>query len=137
MKVKHILFTAGLVALFTGCNKDDQAFRLKTVTLNAHREGKYPGELLSIRIVDAADTAHVLGTTKGYPANLPLPVTLSVSPNFKWELYKQSFYVQLLGDSTGLIGSCKVNMDNYKIIFPLEMEVESEAVNVTLSGKWD
>jgi hypothetical protein len=137
MNVKHILLIAGLVALFTGCNKEDQAFKLKTVTVNAHRAGNYSRELLSIRIVDAADTAHVLGATKGYPANLPLPVTLSVSPDFKWELYKQSFYVQLLGDSTGLIGSCRVNMDNYKIIFPLEMEVENEDMNVTLSGKWD
>jgi len=28
-------------------------------------------------------------------------------------------------------------MDNYKITFPLEMEVENEDLKVTLNGKWD
>jgi hypothetical protein len=28
-------------------------------------------------------------------------------------------------------------MDNYKIIFPLEMDVENEDMKVSLAGKWD
>lgn len=125
-----------LVILFSSCSKENQEFKIKTVTLNSHQEGKYPQELLRVRFLDGSDTQHILGVTSGYPANLPLPVVLSVTPAFKLKLYKQPCYVQIWGDSTGLIGSCKVNMDKYKIIFPLEMEVQSPGINVTLSGQW-
>jgi len=43
----------------------------------------------------------------------------------------------LWADSTGLISSQKMNMDSYKIIFPLEMDVKNKDMDVTLSGNWD
>jgi hypothetical protein len=136
-KMKHITATIALVLLFISCNKKGQDFKINTVTLTAHRPLQYRQELLYVRFLDGADSQQVLGVTSGYPANLPLPATLLVNPAFKLRLYKQPCYVQLWGDSTGLIGSCKVNMDDYKIIFPLEMEVANADMKVTLHGKWD
>jgi hypothetical protein len=135
--MKHIIATIALAGLFAGCNKKGQDFKIKSVTLTAHRAIQYPQQLLRFRFLDGADSSQVIGVTSGYPANLPLPVTLLVEPAFKLKLYKNPCYVQLWGDSTGLIGSCRVNMDNYKIIFPLEMDVANDDLKATLTGKWD
>lgn len=134
--MKHLLFALILVILISGCSKKNEEFKIATVTLNGHQTGKYPQELLSVRFLDGTDSQRVLGVTSGYPANLPLPATLAVDPGFKIQLYKQPCYVQVWGDSSGLIGSVKVNMDLYKIIFPLEMEVKDAGMDVTLSGQW-
>lgn len=109
--MKHIRLALILVILFSSCSKENQEFKIKTITLNSHREGKYSQELLRVRFLAGSDSQRILGVTSGYPANLPLPVALSVTPAFKLKLYKQPCYVQLWGDSTGLIGSCKVNAE--------------------------
>jgi len=135
--MKYIIATIALVMVLTSCNKKGQDFKLRSVTLLAHRPLQYQQELLRVKFLDGADSQKVIGITSGYPANLPLPATMMVDPSFKLKLYRQPCYVQLWGDSTGLIGTCKVNMDDYKIIFPLEMEVANSDMKVTLTGKWD
>jgi hypothetical protein len=135
--MKYIIATIALVMVLTSCNKKGQDFKIKSVTLLAHRPLQYQQELLRVKFLDGADSQKVIGVTSGYPVNLPLPATMLVDPSFKLKLYHQPCYVQLWGDSTGLIGTCKVNMDDYKIIFPLEMEVVNSDMKVTLTGKWD
>lgn len=130
--MKHSLF---FVLLLAGCSKKNKEFTLKSVTLNSHAAAS-PSELLYVRFLDGADTQHVLATTTAYPAGLPLPAVLSVHPAFELPLYKHPFFVQLWGDSSGLIGTAKIDMDEYKIIFPLEMEVKSADLDVTVSGAW-
>lgn len=124
-----------LLLLF-GCSKKNKEFTLKTVTLNSHRALTSPSEPLRIRFLDGADTQHILATTAAYPASLPLPAVLSVHPAFQLPLYKHPFFVQLWGDSTGLIGTAELDMDDYKIIFPLEMEIKGADLDVTVSGGW-
>ena len=135
--MKHIIATIALVMVLISCNKKGQDFKIRSVTLLAHRPLQYPQELLQVKFLNGTDSQKVIGVTSGYPANLPLPATMLVDPSFKLKLYKQPCYVQLWGDSTGLIGSVKVNLDDYKIIFPLEMEVGNQDMKVTLTGKWD
>ena len=135
--MKHILAAIALVLVFISCNKKGQDFKIKSVTLLAHRPLQYPQELLRVRFLDGTDSQKVIGITAGYPANGPLPATMLVDPAFRLKLYSRPCYVQLWGDSSGLIGSAKVNMDDYKIIFPLEMELENADMKVTLTGKWD
>jgi len=134
MRYTQLILT--LMLPFFSCSKKNQEFKIKTVTINDYQGGKYPQELLHIRFLDGADSQHVLGMTAGYPAWLPLPAVLSVEPAFHIQLYKHPCYVQLWGDSTGLIGSYKMNMDKYKIIFPLEMEAKGTGMDVTLNGSW-
>ena len=135
--MKDIIATIALVMVLTSCNKKGQDFKIRSVTLLAHRPLQYQQELLRVKFLDGADSQKVIGVTSGYPANLPLPATMLVDPSFKLKLYSQPCYVQLWGDSTGLIGTVKVNMDDYKIIFPLEMEAGNSDMKVTLTGKWD
>jgi hypothetical protein len=136
-RMKQVIAALALAGLLVSCNKTKQDFKINTVTLIAHRPVQHPQELLYLRFLDGADSSQVIGVTSGYPANLPLPATLLVTPAFRLQLYRNPCYVQLWGDSTGLIGSCRVNMDNYKIIFPLEMDVENAEMKVSLAGKWD
>ena len=135
--MKSTIATISLGMVLISCNKKGQDFKIKSVTLLAHRALQYPQELLRFKFLDGADSQKVVGVTPGYPANLPLPATMLVDPAFRLKLYSQPCYVQLWGDSTGLIGSVKVKMDDYKIIFPLEMELTNRDMKVTLTGKWD
>jgi hypothetical protein len=135
--MKYITLLAIMVLSITACQKDDQNFKLKTVTINTYSKKDLPLQRVYVRIIDAADTQRVIGTSASYPSNLPLPVTLAVASSLKQALYKNTCLVQLWGDSTGLLGSQKMTMDNYKIIFPLEMDVDNEDMDITLSGNWD
>ena len=135
--MKYIIVTTALVMVLLSCNKKGQDFTIRSVTLLAHRPLQYPQELLRVKFLDGADSQKVIGVTSGYPASLPLPAMMLVNPAFRLKLYRQPCIVQLWGDSTGLIGSVKLNMDDYKIIFPLEMEVANQDMKVTLTGKWD
>lgn len=135
MKYTLLILISG--GLWCSCNKNSQDFRVKAVTINSYYKTQYPHETLHVRFLDNENSGHVLGTSDGYPATMPLPVKLNVNPAFKLKLYKEPCFIELWGDSTGLIGSGKMNMSSYKIVFPLEMEVENENFNVSVSGKWD
>ncbi|WPU96237.1 hypothetical protein SNE25_11980 [Mucilaginibacter sabulilitoris] len=135
--MKYITLAAIIALCITACRKDDQNFKLKTITINAYTKKDLPLQRIYVRIVDAADTQRIIGISAAYPSNLPLPVTLGVTSAMKQALYKNTCRVLLYGDSTGLLSSQKMNMDNYKIIFPLEMDVKNEDMDITLSGSWD
>ncbi|MES2064683.1 MAG: hypothetical protein V4456_22385 [Bacteroidota bacterium] len=135
--MKYITLLAIIILGITACQKDDQNFKLKTVTINAYTRKDLPLQHIYVKIVDAIDSQRVIGISASYPSNLPLPVTLGVTSSLKQALYKHACLVQLWGDTAGLLSSKRMDMDNYKIVFPLEMDVENEEMNITLSGKWD
>ncbi len=120
--------------LVVGCNKDRKTFTLKTVKLNSYSESKHSSQNLFVKVVDKNDI--VLNTTGKYPGSFTLPATFAIDPSLNLKLYKDQYTVQLWGDSTGLIGSSEINMDEYKIIFPIDMETESEEVSFNLAGSW-
>jgi hypothetical protein len=134
MKQLFLVILTGLI--FIGCDKNHKEFTLKTIKLNSYKSINLPAQNLSFRIVQGINTQTPLAATDTYPTKLPLPVTLAVTPSLSAKLYSQSYSIQLLGDSTGLIGSCTVDMDQYKIIFPIEMEIENEEMNISISGSW-
>ena len=135
--MKYITLLAIIIVSMTACQKDNQNFKLKTVTINAYTNKSSGLQHVYVRIVDAADTQRLVGKSASYPSNLPLPVTLGITSSAKQALYKQTCIVQLWADSTGLISSQRINMDSYKIIFPLEMDVKNKDMDVMLSGSWD
>lgn len=135
--MKQLILVFIIAIASSACSKQNQHFKAKSVTLNGHEILNYPHELLRLRFLDGLDSTKVLGSTTGYPADLPLPAVLAINPGFTIQLYKDPCYVQLWGDSSGLIGTAKVNMNHYKIIFPLEMEIKSAGFDVTLAGVWD
>src|SRR3954466_8758056 len=105
--MKYITLLAMMVLSITACRKDDQNFKLKSVSINAYSKKDLPVQGVYVRIVDAADTQRVIGTSASYPSNLPLPVTLGVVSGLKQALYKRTCLVQLWGDSSGLLSSQK------------------------------
>jgi hypothetical protein len=135
--MKYITLLAIVIVSITACQKDNQNFKLKTVTINAYTNKSSGLQHVYVRIVDAADTQRLVGKSASYPSNLPLPVMLGITSSLKQALYKQTCIVQLWADSTGLISSQRVNMGSYKIIFPLEMDVKNKDMDVMLSGSWD
>ena len=135
--MKHIIFDVLLLVGVNACSKKDENFKLKTVTLTAYKGKALNQQRVYIRIVDAGDTARVVGQSVSYPSDLPLPATLSLESAVKQPFYKNTCYVQLWGNTDGMISTVKVNMDKYKIIFPLAMEVGNEVFDVTLSGSWE
>ncbi|MDN3551547.1 hypothetical protein [Mucilaginibacter aquaedulcis] len=135
--MKNILLIAFVAICMIACRKDDQNFKLKTITINSYTKKEFPAQRLYVRVIDAVDTQRLIGKSESYPSNLPLPVTLAVPSSQKQTLYKNTCYVQLWGDSTGMISSAKMNMDLYKISFPLSMNVSNKDMDITLSGSWE
>lgn len=124
-----------LVLLCTGCKKENIAFTLKTIRLHEYRHANLPTQLLYLKVCED-DTAMVLAHTNGYPSSLTLPATFSVHPAIPMTLYKKHYRFQLWGDVSGYIGGCRVDMDEYKIIFPIDMEVTNDSLSISISGSW-
>lgn len=135
--MKYITLLVIIIIGITACRKDDQNFKLKKVTINAYIRKDLPLQRLFIKIVDAIDTQRVVGTSASYPSDSPLPVTLGVNSALKQSLYKNTCLVQLWGDLSGLLSSQTIDMNHYKIVFPLDMDVKNDVMDVTLSGNWD
>ncbi len=132
--MKRALAVLLLAVSLISCTKDNKIFNLKTIRLNECRQINKQTERLYLKIFDAH--AVFLTQTESYPNDLPLPVTLKVKPNIPMALYKGSYFIQLWGDTTGYISSCRINMDEYKIIFPIDMEVKSDSLIISLQGSW-
>jgi len=129
-KILAILLAISLI----GCNKDNKTFTLKTIRLNDYRKVNDWPERLYLKVLN--DQAIPLAQTEGYPNNLILPATFNVLPVVSMTLYNRSYIVQLWGDSTGYISSCQINMDDYKIIFPIDMEITNDSLRISIEGSW-
>ncbi|WP_142688608.1 hypothetical protein [Chitinophaga polysaccharea] len=126
-----------IALLLLSCNKDNKEFTLKAIKLNSYKMPANAAEHLFLKILDISHPGDPLAVTRSYPAQLTLPATFSVSPAVKWKLYRKGYHIELWGDSTGRIGACDVNMEEYKIIFPIDMEVKSDDLNVSIMGSWE
>lgn len=131
--MKKILAILLAISL-TGCNKDNKTFTLKTIRLNDYRKVNDWPEKLYLKVLN--DQAIPLAQTEGYPNYLILPATFNVLPVASMTLYNRSYTVQLWGDSTGYISSCQINMDDYKIIFPIDMEITNDSLRISVTGSW-
>jgi hypothetical protein len=109
---------------------------MKTVKLNKYLKSKYPQQNLFIKVVKADNPGNVLAVTETYPSFLTLPATFAVNPFIKIHLYKELIAIQLWGDSTGLIASNTINMKEYKIIYPIDMEMGNDSVSFSVTGNW-
>lgn len=130
--MKKVLF---LVVLIAGCTKENKTFNLKTIRLNDYRHANLPAQKLYLEVFE--DNIPVaLARTGVYPSDLTLPATFIVHPKVPLTLYNKTYRFQLWGDSTGFISSCQTNMDEYKIIFPIEMEMKNDSLNISIAGSW-
>lgn len=134
MKARKIIYLF-LLILSTGCTKENKIFTLKTIRLNDYRQKYLPVQKLYLEVFED-NAATRLAHTGVYPSDLTLPASFKVEPTIPMMLYDKTYYVQLAGDSTGYIGRCQANMDEYKIVFPIDMEVGNDSLNISLIGNW-
>lgn len=134
--MKKLLFLSAMVLSFSCSNKDNR-FHLKLIKLSEYASrGHLSEQNLQIRVF-SENSPEPLAQTGLYPGNLPMPATLKVYPAPALNLYKRPYRFELWGDVDGYISSCEVNMDEYKIIFPIDMEVENDSLNISIMGSWD
>ena len=128
----------GLCSLMLwSCKKDRYEFTMKSIKLNSCHKSHYPSQGLSLKIVWANEPNSVLANTEPYPSTLTLPATFDVSAHPKVHLYKEPIAIQLWGDSTGFMASSTMDMKEYKIMFPIEMETKNDSVSFTVIGSWE
>ncbi|MGN6180879.1 MAG: hypothetical protein ACTHNW_16980 [Mucilaginibacter sp.] len=134
MRIKNI-FLGLLTVVLAGCAKNNKNFTLTSIQLNGYKHVNIPAQHLYLKVFND-QLAVPLTRTQLYPNDLPLPAIFNVSPTISMTLYKKSYHIQLWGDSTGYISSCRINMNSYKIIFPLSMTAKSDSLSVTINGSW-
>ncbi|PSK91215.1 hypothetical protein B0I18_106227 [Taibaiella chishuiensis] len=134
MSLKKLCFLLLLITA-AGCAKNNKTFTLKTIRLDDYRHNTIPAQGLYLKIY-GDPAAATLAQTASYPSELTLPAVFTVSPALPMTLYKNACTVQLWGETTGYISSCSVDMHAYKIVFPIDMEVKSDSLDISLQGSW-
>lgn len=132
---KCFLLVASSVLLFN-CDNEHKEFQLNSIKLKSYKKSDNIGEKLYFRVVDGGESDKILATTDRFSANSTMPILLGLDAKVRYKLYSEPFLIQLVSDSTNVIGSTFVNMDEYKIVFPIDMEIENEEMDITISGSW-
>ncbi|MBS1646043.1 MAG: hypothetical protein JST67_01745 [Bacteroidetes bacterium] len=129
-----------LVAMFVlaACKSEKTVgFTLHSLTLKSAKMAGLPVQNVYLKVVQMQNgTQQVLSTTGKYPSAYTLPVTFGLSAPIKMNLYTNTYSFQLYGDSSAFIGSTSINMGDYKIIYPLEMDTKNGSLVISLSGTW-
>lgn len=129
------ILVLSFMVLLNSCTKDNKVFRLKLLRLNECRRAGLPVQQLYLKVVED-NTSEALTHTDHYPSSLSLPATLAVHPEVPMLLYSKAYQVQLWGAVTGYIAGCRVDMEDYRIIFPIEMELKQDSLSISLMGSW-
>lgn len=124
-----------LPILLGGCTKKNRTFNLKTIKLLEYRHASLPDQKLYLEVYGPQSTG-AIARTELYPGDFPLPAVFRPGGVPAMSLYKDVYTIRLLGTSSGYIGACRIDMKKYKIIFPIEMELEAEGVRMTIGGTW-
>ena len=134
-KIISFFLVSSLFFLFS-CQNDDRTFQLDTVKLEQfEKEKSLPEQKLFIKVFKEESKISI-AETELYPSDLPLPATLKMYPSPEMNLYVTSYHLELWGNITGYIDRCSVHMDDYKIIFPIDMEVKGEHLEISMQGSW-
>jgi len=137
MIMNKIVFYLLCIVFACSCKKDRYLFTMKTVTLNKYNKSNFPDQNLFIKVIDTYQY-NVIAKSETNPSTQTLPTTYNVAPHPQIHLYKDGkITIELWGDSTGYIGSSTINMKEYKIQFPLDMETTDGTTTFTVAGTWE
>ncbi len=138
MKNRIVVFLV-LSALLIGCKKKNEKieFTLNSLTLKSLKKENLPKQNMYIKVIKTDNSVEEeLAVTGKYPSQYTLPVKFGLENLIKMNFYKHTYFVVLYGDSTGEIGSNPINIKDYKILYPLDMETDKDGVGIVLSGTW-
>lgn len=137
MKYIIVCFLATLMMCVACKKKEKIEFTLNSITLKAVKKENVPKQMFFIKVIKQDNhTDDVLTTTDKYPSEYTLPVKFGIEHPIKMNFYKSSYIVALYGDSSGFIGSNPINIKDYKILYPLDMETDKNGLSIVLSGTW-
>ncbi|KGO09909.1 hypothetical protein BEI02_05660 [Elizabethkingia sp. HvH-WGS333] len=137
MKLKQTLISLSILIGLVSCNNDDNTFHLKTVKLLEYsKKQSLPEQKLYIKAF-SEDLPVSIAQTEEYPSVLPLPATLKMYPSPSMNLYGKNYHLELWGETSGYIGRCDIDMDDYKIVFPIDMEIETDSLSISMQGSWE
>ncbi|WP_348799093.1 hypothetical protein [Flavobacterium adhaerens] len=126
-----------IIALLSACSNDDMTFSLKTIKLNDFKERtNLPSQKLYLKVFKN-DSEIPLSETGFYPSEYTMPATFKVYPVTPMQLYGKDYNIQLWGEINGYLGRCDIDMDEYKIIFPIDMEIQNDSLSVSILGSWE
>lgn len=136
--MKKIFFSLFLSFLLVSClTNDNNTFTLKTIKLNDFKERTTLSAQKLYFKVFRSDSEIPLTETMHFLSDNALPATLKVFPSVDMQLYGKKYNVQLWSETQGCLGRCDIDMDEYKIIFPIDMEVENDSLNIAIQGSWE
>lgn len=126
-----------LLSLMACKKKEKIEFTLNNLTLKSIKQDNLPSQKLYIKVLMLDNiTEEVLATTNKYPGEYTLPVKYGLENPVKMNFYKHTYAVALYGDSSGYIEKNTVNINDYKILYPLDMETKNNGLEIVLSGTW-
>lgn len=133
MKYTLISFCA-VFFIATCCKKKEKIeFTLKSLTLKSFEKDSFPEQNVYLKVLREGV---ILAETDYYPAKYTLPAKFGLEESVQMNFYKNDYTVELWGDSSGYIGTNPIHLEDYKIIYPLEMETENNGIEIVLSGTW-
>lgn len=137
MKYIIVLLLAPLMLLVACKKKEKIEFTLTNLTLKKLNKENLPKQNLFLKVIRQENSnEQILVTTDKYPSEYTLPAKFGIEKPIKMNFYKNTYRVALYGDSSGYIGSNPINIKDYKILYPLDMETEENGISIVLSGTW-
>jgi len=120
-----------------GCTNDNNTFTLKTIKLNDFKgRTTKPAQKLYFKVFKS-DSEAPLTQTGFYPSDYTMPATFKVFPSAEMQLYGKAYNVQLWSETAGYLGRCDIDMEEYKIVFPIDMEIKNDSLNISIQGTWE
>lgn len=134
----HMVYVCCLLLVMSGCKKKEKIeFTLNSLTLKADKTDNMPKQNLYLKVLKITSSSQEeLTTTNKYPSEYTLPVKFELKHSIQMNFYKNTYAVALYGDSSGCIATNVVNIKDYKILYPLDMETEANGLKIVLSGTW-
>ncbi|MCA0429639.1 MAG: hypothetical protein LCH32_03980 [Bacteroidetes bacterium] len=128
-----------LIILNYGCKKKNENidFYLNSLTLKTNNVNNLPKQNLYIKVIQIQNSNQIiLATTNSYPSYFTLPVKFGLEKSIEMNFYKNTYVVSLYGDSSGCLSTNSINIKDYKILYPLDMDTENNGATIVLSGTW-
>lgn len=137
MKYLFLILIA-FIFLLSSCKKRENIdFTLDSLTLVSFDKHDYPEQKVFLKVLQlGTNPDKVLAITDNYSTEYTLPAKFGIEPQLTMNFYKNDYVVELWGELSGFIGRNEIHLEDYKIIYPTEMETEHNNVVIELTGTW-
>lgn len=139
VRMKYLfLILFAFIFLSSSCKKRKNIdFTLDSLTLVSFDKHAYPEQKIFLKVLQlGSDSDKVLTITDNYSTEFTLPAKFGIKPHLTMNFYKNDYVVELWGEFSGFICRNEIHIEDYKIIYPIEMETENNNVVIELAGTW-